>query len=93
VIVPETIVCDHGKAYISRTFQNAGRAMGISFQPTHKGSPWEEGNVERSFDSVDTLFAHLQRRLAAGFDGGSTRPDQPGDASISNEHQALRPRA
>ncbi|MEO3747318.1 hypothetical protein [Plantactinospora sp. B5E13] len=28
VIVPETIVCDHGKAYISRTFQNACRAMG-----------------------------------------------------------------
>jgi hypothetical protein len=33
VIVPETIVCDHGKAYISRTFQNACRAMGINFQP------------------------------------------------------------
>jgi hypothetical protein len=40
-------------------------------------------------------FRHidLQRRLAAGFDAGSTRPDQPGDASIPDEHQALRPRA
>ncbi|WP_341715664.1 Mu transposase C-terminal domain-containing protein [Micromonospora sp. FIMYZ51] len=67
VIVPETIVCDHGKAYISRTFQNACRAMGINFQPAHKGSPWEKGNVERSFDSVDTLFA----QYVAGYVGSS----------------------
>jgi transposase InsO family protein len=45
VIVPETIVCDHGKAYISRTFQNACRAMGINFQPTHKGSPRDKAVV------------------------------------------------
>ena len=60
-------MCDHGKAYISRTFQNACRAMGINFQPTHKGSPWEKGNVERSFDSVDTLFA----QYVAGYVGSS----------------------
>ncbi|SFM50866.1 Mu transposase, C-terminal [Saccharopolyspora antimicrobica] len=67
VIVPETIVCDHGKAYISRTFQSACRAMGINFQPTHKGSPWEKGVVERSFDSVGTLFA----QYVAGYVGSS----------------------
>jgi len=67
VIVPETIVCDHGKAYISRTFQTACRAMGINFQPTHQGSPWEKGAVERSFDSVDTLFA----QYVAGYVGSS----------------------
>ncbi len=67
VIVPETIVCDHGKAYISRTFQNACRAMGINFQPTHKGSPWEKGAVETSFAAVDTLFA----QYVAGYVGSS----------------------
>jgi putative transposase len=36
VIVPETIVCDHGKVYLSQTFRNACRAMGISVQPTHR---------------------------------------------------------
>jgi hypothetical protein len=46
VIVPGTIVCDHGMVYMSQTFRNACRAMGISFQPTHKGSPFEKGNVE-----------------------------------------------
>ncbi|MER7279450.1 Mu transposase C-terminal domain-containing protein [Dactylosporangium sp. NPDC000244] len=65
VIVPETIVCDHGRAYISQTFRSACRAMGINFQPTHKGSPWEKGVVERSFDSVGTLFA----QYVAGYVG------------------------
>jgi hypothetical protein len=43
VIVPETIVCDHGMVYLSQTFRSACRAMGINFQATHKGSPWEKG--------------------------------------------------
>jgi transposase InsO family protein len=57
VIVPETIVCDHGMVYVSQTFRAACRALGINFQAAHKGSPWEKGAVERSFGSVGTLFA------------------------------------
>ncbi|WP_231929451.1 integrase [Micromonospora inositola] len=67
VIVPENIVCDNGKAYISQTFRTACRAMGINFQPTHEGSPWEKGVVERSFDSLGTLFA----QYVAGYVGRS----------------------
>jgi transposase InsO family protein len=67
VIVPETIVCDHGMVYMSQTFRNACRAMGINLQPTHKGSPWEKGTVETSFNSVDTLFA----QYVAGYLGNS----------------------
>lgn len=67
VIVPETIVCDHGNVYISRAFQNACRAMGINFQPTHKGSPWEKGTVETSFNAVGSLFA----QYVAGYVGSN----------------------
>ncbi|MEV6034016.1 Mu transposase C-terminal domain-containing protein [Nonomuraea sp. NPDC052116] len=67
VIVPGTIVCDHGMVYMSQTFRNACRAMGINVQPTHKGSPWEKGNVETSFAAVDTLFA----QYVAGYVGNS----------------------
>jgi putative transposase len=42
VIVPETVVCDHGMVYLSQAFQAACRAMGVNFQPTHEGSPWEK---------------------------------------------------
>ncbi len=67
VIVPETIVCDHGMVYMSQAFRSACRALGISFQPSHKGSPWEKGIVERSLGSVATLFA----QHAAGYVGSS----------------------
>lgn len=67
VIVPETIVCDHGMVYVSQTFRAACRAMGINFQAAHKGSPWEKGAVERSFGSVGTLFA----QHVAGYVGSS----------------------
>jgi putative transposase len=67
VIVPETIVCDHGMVYVSQTFRAACRALGINFQAAHKGSPWEKGAVERSFGSVGTLFA----QHVAGYVGSS----------------------
>jgi hypothetical protein len=68
VIAPETIVCDHGMVYMSQAFRSACRALGVSFQPSHKGSPWEKGAVERSLGSVATLFA----QHAAGYVGSST---------------------
>ena len=67
VIVPETIVCDHGMVYMSQAFRGACRAMGISLQPSHEGSPWEKGAVETSFSAVDTLFA----QYVAGYVGNS----------------------
>ena len=67
VIVPETIVCDHGIVYMSQAFRNACRAMGISLQPSHEGSPWEKGTVETSFSAVGTLFA----QYVAGYVGSS----------------------
>jgi hypothetical protein len=67
VIVPETIVCDHGMVYMSQTFRNACRAMGISVQPAHTGSPWEKGTVETSFSAVGSLFA----QHVAGYAGNS----------------------
>jgi putative transposase len=67
VIVPETIVCDHGMVYMSQTFRNACRAMGINVQPAHKGSPWEKGTVETSFSALGSLFA----QHVAGYAGNS----------------------
>jgi transposase InsO family protein len=67
VIVPETIVCDHGMVYMSQAFRNACRAMGINLQPSHPGSPWEKGAVETSFSAVGTLFA----QYVAGYVGSS----------------------
>ncbi|PZT77305.1 MULTISPECIES: TnsA-like heteromeric transposase endonuclease subunit [unclassified Streptomyces] len=68
VIVPEMIVCDHGKVFISRNFKASCRFLEIDFQPTHKASPFQKGHVEKMLDSVGTLFA----QFVAGYTGRST---------------------
>ena len=57
VIVPETIVCDHGKAYLSATFRSACRSLGISLAPAHPDTPTDKPVIERTLGSVSTLFA------------------------------------
>ncbi|WNI20052.1 Mu transposase C-terminal domain-containing protein [Actinacidiphila sp. ITFR-21] len=59
VIVPETIVCDHGKVFISRNFKSSCRFLEIDFLPTHKGSPFEKGHIERVLGSVASLFVQF----------------------------------
>ena len=57
VIVPETIVCDHGKVFISHTFRASCRFLGINLQPARKATPTDKPHVERTIASVGTLFA------------------------------------
>ncbi|MFG3531911.1 Mu transposase C-terminal domain-containing protein [Streptomyces sp. NPDC047917] len=59
VIVPEMIVCDHGKVFVSRNFRASCRFLEIDFQPTHKGSPFEKGHIEKMLGSVATMFAQF----------------------------------
>jgi putative transposase len=68
VIVPETIVCDHGKAYLSATFRSACRWLGISLAPAHPDTPTDKPVIERTLGSVSTLFA----QYVAGYAGRST---------------------
>ncbi|MGH8879697.1 MAG: Mu transposase C-terminal domain-containing protein, partial [Stackebrandtia sp.] len=67
VIVPETIVCDHGKVFISRNFRSSCRFLGINFQPAHLGTPTDKPHIERMMASVGTLFA----QFVAGYTGSS----------------------
>ncbi|MFJ9049725.1 Mu transposase C-terminal domain-containing protein [Streptomyces bacillaris] len=65
VIVPDTIVIDRGKVYLSETFLRACRTLGISVQPCHPRSPAEKGVVERTFGSINSLFT----QHVAGYTG------------------------
>jgi hypothetical protein len=67
VIVPETIVCDHGKAYLSATFRSACRSLGINLAPAHPDTPTDKPVIERTLGSVATLFA----QHVAGYVGSS----------------------
>jgi hypothetical protein len=68
VIVPETIVADQGKVFISRNFRASCAALGISFQPAHPGSPTEKPHIERMMSSVGTLFV----QFLTGYAGSNT---------------------
>ncbi|WP_328665761.1 Mu transposase C-terminal domain-containing protein [Streptomyces sp. NBC_00328] len=68
VIVPETIVCDHGKVFISRNFRASCRFLEIDFQPTHKGAPFEKGHIEKMLGSIATQFT----QFLPGYTGRNT---------------------
>ncbi|MGW4731403.1 Mu transposase C-terminal domain-containing protein [Streptomyces shenzhenensis] len=57
VIVPEMVVSDRGKAFVSDNFRNACRHLGISFQPAHPDTPTDKPHIERTLGSVATMFA------------------------------------
>jgi hypothetical protein len=56
VIVPETINCDRGRVYLSETFLRACVSLGISVQPARPYTGSDKSIVERTFESVNTLF-------------------------------------
>lgn len=68
VIVPDTVVIDHGAAFISAAFRSACRHLGISVQPAHLGSGAEKGTIERFLGSVASMFC----QFASGYAGRST---------------------
>ena len=80
VIIPETIVCDHGKVFVSRNFRASCRFLGINFQPAHEGTPTDKPYIERTLGSVATLFA----QFIFGYTGSG--PERRGR---SIEHQPL----
>lgn len=65
VVLPETIVCDRGKVYISETFRRSCEVLGISLQPARPKTPTDKSIVERTFGSINTLFC----QHVAGYGG------------------------
>lgn len=65
VIVPDTIVIDHGKVFVSRNFQASCRFLGISLQPCGEGTPTDKPHIERTLGSCASLFA----QFVAGYVG------------------------
>ncbi|MFE9174483.1 hypothetical protein ACFYNZ_34480 [Streptomyces kebangsaanensis] len=65
VVVPETIVIDRGRVFVSAAFLAACETLGVSVQPAPPRSPTAKGAVERTFGSINSLFA----QHVAGYTG------------------------
>lgn len=72
VIIPETIVIDHGSVFVSTNFRASCRHLGITIQPAHLASGAEKPHIERCFNSVASLFS----QFVAGYVGRN--PDRRG---------------
>jgi len=72
VMVPDTIVIDHGSVFVSANFRAACRHLGISIQPAHLASGAEKPHIERAFGSVGSLFCEF----VSGYTGRN--PDRRG---------------
>ncbi len=68
VIIPETINCDRGRVYLSETFLRACASLGISVQPARPYTGSDKSMVERTFESINTLFC----QHVAGYAGRDT---------------------
>jgi transposase InsO family protein len=51
-VVPETIVVDHGKIYVSEHLTSVCARMGISIQPARLRTGRDKGPVERFFRTL-----------------------------------------
>jgi hypothetical protein len=65
VTVPDTVVIDHGKVFLSEVFLRAADTLGISVQPAHQRTGTDKAVIERTFESVNTLFC----QHVAGYTG------------------------
>jgi Mu transposase, C-terminal len=72
VIVPDTIVIDHGSVFVSANFRASCRHLGISIQPAHLSTGSDKPHIERAFGAIGTLFC----QFAAGYLGRN--PDRRG---------------
>ncbi|MFC8876011.1 Mu transposase C-terminal domain-containing protein [Streptomyces ardesiacus] len=82
VVLPETIVIDRGKVFVSAAFTAACEHLGISVQPAPPHAPTAKGIVERTFGTINHLFCqHLPGYT--GSDVTRRGPDTEKDACYS----------
>ncbi len=78
VIIPQVIVVDHGKVFVSESFRASCAFLGISFQPARKATGTDKPHIERMLGSVATMFA----QYVSGYTGRS--PEYRGRGAEKN---------
>ncbi|WP_439678137.1 transposase [Embleya sp. MST-111070] len=57
VIMPETVVVDQGRVFVSGSFLGACESLGVSVQPVPPANGPAKGNVERTFRAIGSGFS------------------------------------
>lgn len=56
--LPEQLVVDNGKEFLSRSLEDACFQLGIELVLCPPASPWFKGAIERHFGSINTMLLH-----------------------------------
>jgi putative transposase len=85
VVIPETLIIDHGRPFDSDVVHRACTRLGINLQLGRKGKPTDKPQVEAAFATIRTQFA----QHVAGYKGYNTTqrgkdPDQAARWTIAD---------
>ncbi|GMM97062.1 helix-turn-helix domain-containing protein [Microbacterium sp. MTN4-12] len=89
-ILPETLVVDHGAAYLSEHLTSGCARLGISIQPARIYQPTDKSPVERFFRTLDDLLQELPGYKGADVAGRGEDPEAEAVYTVPQLEQIIR---
>lgn len=89
-LLPESIVTDHGRQYLSEHLTGACSRMGITLQPSRVYRPTDKGQVERYFGTLDTFLQELPGYKGRDVSGRGRDPESEAVYTIPQLEQLVR---
>jgi transposase InsO family protein len=90
-IFPETLVVDHGKAYVSRHVQSICQYLGISLQTARPYTGQDKSQVERMFRTLNTgLMEHLRGYVGSSVHDRGKRAEDGAYLFIDDAYALIR---
>lgn len=89
-ILPETIIIDHGKPFMSRHVASVCQRLGISIQPAHVYTGTDKAWVERWFRTVDEMLQELPGYKGKDIASRGEAPESEAVYTIPQLEQIIR---
>jgi len=88
--LPETIVVDHGKIYLSEHVMSVCSRLGISVQPARLYMPTDKAAVERFFRTIKELLAQLPGYKGEDLSARGRNPEDDAVFTVSQLEEIIR---
>jgi hypothetical protein len=89
-LLPESIVTDHGRQYLSEHVTSACARLGISLQPSRVYRPTDKGQVERYFGTLDSFLQELPGYKGRDVSGRGRDPESEAVYTIPQLEHLIR---
>lgn len=89
-VLPETIITDHGKPFVSMHVTSVCQRLGISIQPARTYTPTDKSPVERFFRTIEELLQELPGYKGADVASRGLRVEQDSVYTFAQLEQIIR---